>query len=64
MCGQNARAILGSEIRASGLEVVAAEEFRGFAGLKSPTTEGLVKRFFAREDNFAFSVAVALQETD
>jgi hypothetical protein len=39
---------------------VAAEELRGFAGLKGPAAEGLVKRFFAGEDDFAFSVAVIL----
>ena len=43
---------------------MASEKFRGFIGIKSPTAEGLVKRFFAGEDDFAFSVAVVLQETD
>jgi len=43
---------------------VAPKEFGGFAGLEGPAAEGLVKGFFAREGDFAFSVAVMLQETD
>ena len=58
------RRMLIREFRAGRLEIVAPEEFGGFARFKGPTAEGLVKGFLAGEGDFAFSVAVVLQETD